>query len=174
MTQPLRHFNRIIETEFNRSFGNFLPIVCHGYNITSAASFSDSMTSESSEFTGLFESMASDDSTRHCLKIVQIRRFFWSVFSRIRTECGEIRSISPYSVRIRENTEQKTSVFGHFSRSVKSDDLQDIHFLKIYSVSFELQLNLSTRSCELFGSFSLNFCFVYSILSQVMSFHRSL
>ena len=24
----------------------------------------------------------------HCVKSVQIRNFFWSVFSRIRTECG--------------------------------------------------------------------------------------
>ena len=33
----------------------------------------------------------------HCMKSVQIRSFFWSVFSRIRTEYGEIR----------ENTDQK-------------------------------------------------------------------
>ena len=33
--------------------------------------------------------------------------FFWSVFSRIRTEYGEIRSISPYSVPMRQNTDQK-------------------------------------------------------------------
>ena len=33
--------------------------------------------------------------------------FFWPVFSRIRTEYGEIRSISPHSVRLRENTDQK-------------------------------------------------------------------
>ena len=33
-------------------------------------------------------------------------RLLWSVFSRIRTEYGEIRSISPYSVRIRENADQ--------------------------------------------------------------------
>ena len=39
-----------------------------------------------------------DDS--HCAKNVQIRSFFWSVFSHIRT-------ISPYSVRKRENTDQK-------------------------------------------------------------------
>ena len=38
---------------------------------------------------------------------VQIRSFFWSVFSHIRTEYGEI-------LRTRKN-----SVFGHFSRSVK-------------------------------------------------------
>ena len=42
----------------------------------------------------------------HCLKIVQIRNFFWLVFIRIRTGYGEIRSISPYSVRMRENTDQ--------------------------------------------------------------------
>ena len=33
--------------------------------------------------------------------------FFWSVFCRIRTEYREIRSISPYSVQMRENTDQK-------------------------------------------------------------------
>ena len=45
-------------------------------------------------------------------------RFFWSVFSCLRTEYGEMRSFSPYSVRIRENTDQKNSEYGHFSRSV--------------------------------------------------------
>ena len=44
---------------------------------------------------------------KHCLESVQIRSFFWSVFSRIRTEYGEIRIISPYSIRMRENTDQK-------------------------------------------------------------------
>ena len=39
--------------------------------------------------------------------------FFWSVFSLIRTEYGDIWSIFPYSVRIRENTEQNTD--GRFS-----------------------------------------------------------
>ena len=40
--------------------------------------------------------------------------FFWSVFSRIWTEYGEIRSISLYLVRIRDNTYQKNSGCGHF------------------------------------------------------------
>ena len=31
---------------------------------------------------------------KHCIKSVQIRSFFWSVFSRIRTEYGEILYIS--------------------------------------------------------------------------------
>ena len=41
--------------------------------------------------------------------------FFWSVFSRI--EYGEIRRISSYSDRMRENTDQKNSDNRHFSRS---------------------------------------------------------
>ena len=42
----------------------------------------------------------------------------WSVFSRIQTEYGEIRSISLYSVRMRENTDQNNSEYGRFLRSV--------------------------------------------------------
>ena len=40
----------------------------------------------------------------HCVKSVQVRSFFWPVFSRIRTEYGETRS---NSVRMPENTDQK-------------------------------------------------------------------
>ena len=40
--------------------------------------------------------------------------FFWSVFSCIRTEYGETRSISPHSERMWENTE-----YGRFSRSME-------------------------------------------------------
>ena len=42
----------------------------------------------------------------HCVKSVQIRSFFWSVFTYIRTE------IQMQKIRSRKN-----SVFGHFSRS---------------------------------------------------------
>ena len=44
--------------------------------------------------------------------------FFWSVFSHVRTEYGEILRISPYSVRMPENTDQKNSEYEHFSQSV--------------------------------------------------------
>ena len=40
---------------------------------------------------------------------------FWSVFSRIWTEYGEIK----YSFWIHENTDQNNSAYGHFSRSVR-------------------------------------------------------
>ena len=43
--------------------------------------------------------------------------FFWSVFSRIRTEYGDLQIKSPYSVRMRENTDQKNSKYGYFLRS---------------------------------------------------------
>ena len=41
-----------------------------------------------------------DSESTHCVKRVQIRSFFWSVFSRIRTEYGEIRSASKYSGQV--------------------------------------------------------------------------
>ena len=37
----------------------------------------------------------------HCVESVQIRSYFWSVFSRIRGEYGEIRSIWSVFSRIR-------------------------------------------------------------------------
>ena len=43
--------------------------------------------------------------------------FFWSVFSRIRTEYGDLRSKSPYSFRMRETTNQKNSKYRHFLRN---------------------------------------------------------
>ena len=36
----------------------------------------------------------------HCVKSIQIRSYFWSVFSCIRTEYGDLLRKSLYSVRI--------------------------------------------------------------------------
>ena len=52
-----------------------------------------------------------------CVKSVQMRSSFWSIFSRIRTEYGEILRISPYSVRMRGNTDQNNFEYRHFLRS---------------------------------------------------------
>ena len=46
---------------------------------------------------------------------------FWSAFSRLWTEYGEILRISQYSVRMWENTNQNNSKYGHFLRSVVND-----------------------------------------------------
>ena len=43
---------------------------------------------------------------KHCMKSVQIRSFFWYVFSRIKTEYGDLLRKSPYSVCIQENAEK--------------------------------------------------------------------
>ena len=43
--------------------------------------------------------------------------FFWYVFFHIRAENGEILRISPYSVRMWKNADQKNSENEHFSRS---------------------------------------------------------
>ena len=46
--------------------------------------------------------------SNQCVKSVQIRRsYFWSLFSCIPTEHGDLLCKSPYSVRIQENTGQK-------------------------------------------------------------------
>ena len=42
---------------------------------------------------------------------------FWSAGSRIQTEYGEIRSISPYSAGMREKATQNNFEYGHFLRS---------------------------------------------------------
>ena len=42
---------------------------------------------------------------------------FWSTFSRIRTEYGEILHISPCLVWMRENADQNNSEYEHFLRS---------------------------------------------------------
>ena len=41
------------------------------------------------------------------VKRVQVRSFFWSIFSRVRTEYGDLLRQSPYSVQIRENPDQR-------------------------------------------------------------------
>ena len=64
----------------------------------------------------------------YCVKSVEIRSFFWSVFSRIRTECGDLFGKSPYSVRIRENTDQKK--LGIWTLFTQRRQLRNVMFFK--------------------------------------------
>ena len=48
-----------------------------------------------------------NDTSEQCVKCVQIRNFFWSVFSCIRTEYCDLWCKYPHSVRIQENTGHK-------------------------------------------------------------------
>ena len=58
--------------------------------------------------------------------------FFWSVFSYIRTEYGDLRSKSPYSVRIQKNTDQKK-----------------LHILTLFT-QWEVMLTLNQETKSLF------------------------
>ena len=61
---------------------------------------------------------------QHRVKSVQIRSFFWFVFSRIRTEYGEIQSIYLHiQSECGKITTRKNSVFELFSRSTISLNL---------------------------------------------------
>ena len=62
-----------------------------------------------------------------CVKGIRIPSYSGTHFpafglntDRIPTEYGEIRSICPYSARMRENAHQNNSEYGHFSRSDSS------------------------------------------------------
>ena len=54
-------------------------------------------------------------STTHCVESVCTWSFFWSVFSCIWTEYGEI--LSPFTVQMRGNADQKNSKYRYFSSS---------------------------------------------------------
>ena len=70
-----------------------------------------------------------------CVKGVQLRSFFWSVFSRIRTEHRDLLSKSPYSVRIRENTNQKKTLYLDtfhsmtFFKTIQTKQMECLRFL---------------------------------------------
>ena len=94
---------------------------------------------------------------------------FWSVFSRIRTEYGEKRSISPFSVQMRENTDQKTPEYGHFSHiwhiryfKYVSLDLDVINFSQSeHTILYQFSILPAFEICSLlFGYPAENVCFI--------------
>ena len=94
----------------------------------------------------------------YCVKSVQIRKNFWSVFSCIQTEYIDLRSKSPYSVWIQGNTDQKYSVFGHFPCSVWNNvtpgRISELETSKEYLqtlsyISLSLSLSLSALYLDL-------------------------
>ena len=61
---------------------------------------------------------------------------FWSVFSRIRTDYGEILRISPYSVRMLENTDQNNSAYGQFFAVSSSHIEHSLKYLQLCETTF--------------------------------------
>ena len=93
--------------------------------------------------------------TFHCVKSVRIWRFSGPLFSRIRTEYGEILRIYSYSVQIRENTDQKNSEYKHFLRSFQ-------HLLKYYRGRTTLLIFLLFTF--MLNPFSINVVILYPLL----------
>ena len=86
-------------------------------------------------------------------KIIPLREkcpyseLFWSVFSRIWTEYGEIRSISLYSVRTRKNTNQNHPEYGPFLcsgsfRSFLDKIIFSLSLRQIFAIHHQEILNL--------------------------------
>ena len=64
----------------------------------------------------------------HCVKNEQIRSLFWSIFSCIRTEYGDLFRKSPYSALIQKNTDQKKHcIWTLFTQCIK--ELDSTNFL---------------------------------------------
>ena len=49
---------------------------------------------------------------KHCVKCPYLE-LFWSVFSGIQTEYGDILRTFPYSVQMQENKDQNNFEYGH-------------------------------------------------------------
>ena len=65
-------------------------------------------------------------------KNVWIQSFFWSVFSRILIEYGDLQRKSLYSVKISDDKEKKDSRFGHFPSSDSPYIFAFIRFIRKY------------------------------------------
>ena len=75
---------------------------------------------------------------QRCVKSVQIRSFFWSVFSCIRTEYRKIRT-------------RKNSIFGYFSRSASFwTIIKSYNCKRLFGVHFDSKLN--------FDAYNENIC----------------
>ena len=90
----------------------------------------------------------------HCVKSVQIRRFFWSAFSCICAEFERLRSISQYSVRIQENTDQKNLRVWTLSTQCVDEVLCRVAHEYIQSIFCNL---LKNEKCSKMKYFSIDF-----------------
>ena len=89
----------------------------------------------------------------HCVKSAKIRSFFWSVFSHIRNDHGDLRSKSPFSVRIWKNTDQnKLRIWTLFTQYYRLWWIQQIKspFLIISKQQWLVTINFGSRHLEIF------------------------
>ena len=72
----------------------------------------------------------------HCVKSVQMRSFFWSVFFFIWAEHGDLLRKYPYSVWMRENTDQKKLCIWTLFHAVDSWDICDTSARNLPKITF--------------------------------------
>ena len=72
---------------------------------------------------------------------------FWSIFSRIQTEYGDLLRKCPYAVQMRENTDQKNSEYGHYLRSERLQKTVKFGFFPQLA-SFIVVLTQPTFACS--------------------------
>ena len=109
----------------------------------------------------------------HCLKSALIRSYSSLYIPALRTEYAEIRSIFPYTVRMRENRYQNNSKYGHFSHIDWRKDWLKLH-LAVTGQTPKQTVRLTIWD-QLFLSFtwsSLNFLIVHSNEVNSVSFKR--
>ena len=64
------------------------------------------------------------------VKSVQIRSFFWSLFSCIQTEYGDLRGKFKYSVRKQEKTDQKKlRIWTLFTKPLQESSCSHLNFI---------------------------------------------
>ena len=90
--------------------------------------------------------------------------FFWSLFSRIWTKYRDLRGKSPYSVKIRERSDQKNSVFGLFD-PVKLR----YEFAKVVKLKLDL-VKLQSREDEI--TVEASFGIMYSVMDNGIQWIR--
>ena len=143
-----------------------------------------------------FEYFSVSKSFQHCVKSVQIRSYFWFVFSCIRIEYGDLLRKSPYSIRMQENTDQKQLLIWTLFTECKCISifavylviLKNFAYLREYkkSVQANFKLKLSckkqnkirskvifwekcTQNIQFFTITSINFDVVWTRLSMRQS-----
>ena len=94
--------------------------------------------------------------------------FLWFTFSRIWRECREIRNISPYPVRMRENADQENLRIRTLFTQWPSSDYCIHHQLKLYNFiassywcrCLSKAIHQITRNFERFHDFSFKASFL--------------
>ena len=96
---------------------------------------------------------------KNCVKTVQIRSFFWAVFSCIRTECGDLLRKSPYF-------SPNTGKYGP-EKTLYLDTFQAVKYVIFLKTCAYPSLDLNVRNGGSFIKFSMDVVlYKYSVRTE--------